>query len=62
MIELVIQDNGMGFDLEKALSVENSRKGLGLSSMKERTELSGGSFTIGSAKGGGTIVRAIWKQ
>jgi signal transduction histidine kinase len=62
MIELVIQDNGMGFDLEKALSVENSRKGLGLSSMKERTELSGGSFFIESGKGEGTVVRAVWKQ
>jgi signal transduction histidine kinase len=52
----------MGFDLEKALSVENSRKGLGLSSMKERTELSGGSFFIESGKGEGTVVRAIWRQ
>ncbi|NIU39116.1 sensor histidine kinase, partial [Candidatus Bathyarchaeota archaeon] len=55
MIELVIEDNGMGFDLEEA-----SRKGLGLSSMKERIELSGGSFTIESATGTGTIIRASW--
>nr|NIS61822.1 Two-component sensor histidine kinase [Pseudomonadota bacterium] len=57
MIGLVIEDNGMGFDLEEA-----SRKGLGLSSMKERIELSDGSFTIESAKGAGTIIRAIWRQ
>jgi len=61
-IELVIEDNGIGFDLEKALSVENSRKGLGLSSMKERTELSGGSFFIEYGKGEGTVVRAAWKK
>jgi PAS domain S-box-containing protein len=55
MIELVIKDNGIGFDLEEA-----PRKGLGLSSMKERIELSGGSFTIESATGTGTIIRASW--
>ena len=59
-IELAIKDNGLGFNLEEALSVENSRRGLGLSSMKERTELSGGSFAIQSVKGAGTTVRASW--
>ena len=61
-IELVIEDNGLGFDLEDALSVESSTRGLGLSSMKERTELSGGSFAIESVKGSGTIIRGIWRQ
>ena len=59
-IELVIEDNGLGFDLEDALSLDSDRRGLGLASMKERTELSGGSFAIDSAKGRGTIVRASW--
>ena len=59
-IELVIEDNGLGFDLEDVLSVESARRGLGLASMKERTELSGGSFAIESVKGKGTIVRALW--
>jgi len=59
-IELVIEDNGLGFDLEDALSVDSDRRGLGLASMKERTELSGGSFAIDSAQGRGTIVRASW--
>jgi PAS domain S-box-containing protein len=62
VIELVIEDNGLGFDLEDALSVESSTRGLGLSSMKERTEFSGGSFTIEAVKGAGTIVRSIWRQ
>jgi PAS domain S-box-containing protein len=53
-IELNIEDNGMGFDLE------NYRKGLGLTSMRERTELSGGSFAIESTPGKGTIIRACW--
>lgn len=53
-IELNIEDNGMGFDLE------NYRKGLGLTSMRERTELLGGSFAIESAPGKGTTIRASW--
>jgi PAS domain S-box-containing protein len=59
-IELVIQDNGQGFDLPQELSVENSRAGMGLVSMRERAEHSGGSFAIESAKGKGTVLRAAW--
>ena len=59
-IELVIKDNGMGFDLEEILSPERSKRGLGLSSMRERTELSGGAFTIESTQGKGTTIRASW--
>lgn len=59
-IELLIEDNGQGFDLKEVLSVENSQRGLGIASMKERVELSGGSFTIGSFKEVGTGVIAIW--
>ena len=53
-LELTIQDNGQGFD------VENAAKGLGLESMRERVELSGGEFQLESALGQGTIIRAIW--
>jgi PAS domain S-box-containing protein len=59
-IELVIKDNGMGFDLEEILSPERSKRGLGLSSMRERTELSGGAFTIETTPGKGTTIRASW--
>ncbi len=59
-LELMIQDNGQGFNLEN-VSQENTKKGLGLSSMQERTELSGGSFAIESAEGRGTIIRAFWQ-
>jgi signal transduction histidine kinase len=53
-IEFVIEDNGIGFDLEE------SKRGFGLGSMKERTELSGGTFTVGSIKGKGTVIHASW--
>jgi len=59
-IEWVIEDNGIGFDLEKILSSEGSKRGLGLSSMRERTELSGGKFMIESTQGKGTTLRASW--
>jgi signal transduction histidine kinase len=53
-IELVIQDNGIGFDMESI------NKGLGLGSMKERAELSGGSFDIESIREKGSLIRASW--
>jgi len=59
-IQLAIEDNGCGFDVEEARSVESSERGFGLGSMKERTELSGGTFVINSAKGKGTFVLASW--
>jgi signal transduction histidine kinase len=57
---LEIKDNGTGFDVEEVLTRERSGRGLGLESMRERTELSGGSFRIESAAGKGTTIRASW--
>jgi len=59
-IELVVQDNGRGFDLQEAHSSEDSRRGLGLVSMRERAEHSGGSFSIESARGKGTRIQVRW--
>jgi signal transduction histidine kinase len=60
LIELNVQDNGQGFNMEKIFSMESYRKGLGLSSMRERAELSGGVFSIESLSGKGTVIRASW--
>ena len=59
-IELVLEDNGQGFDLKKVLGSESTKRGLGLTSMRERTELSGGSFAIESAEGKGTTIHVSW--
>ena len=59
-IQLVVQDSGQGFDPEEAFSRKEVAKGLGLDSMRERIELSGGSFLIESSKGAGTVIRATW--
>ena len=58
-IELVIRDNGRGFDVATAAR-SDSEGGLGLRSMRERAELAGGSFTIESNPGVGTTIRATW--
>lgn len=60
LIELCIKDDGDGFDPESLSSRDSLKKGLGLSSMKERVEFSGGSFSLNSAKGKGTVIRAVW--
>jgi PAS domain S-box-containing protein len=59
-VELVIRDNGQGFDVSKAQFSNGTTHGLGLNSMRERTELSGGSFEIESTQEKGTTLRATW--
>ncbi len=59
-MELTIQDNGQGFNVEEVLSKESYRRGLGLGTMRERTELSAGSFSIESIREKGTTIRASW--
>ncbi len=59
-VELTIQDNGVGFDLPEVLSSNSTKRGFGLASMRERTELSGGDFTITSRPGQGTRIGAKW--
>jgi signal transduction histidine kinase len=59
-LELRVEDNGEGFEIEQALTVDTYERGFGLGSMRERTELSGGTLVIDSVQGRGTIVRASW--
>jgi signal transduction histidine kinase len=59
-LDLRIEDNGSGFDHKAfAASAENDR-GIGLASMRERTELSGGCFGLESAPGKGVKMLASW--
>ena len=59
--ELKIQDNGVGFDLEKTISLKPSQRGFGLASMRERAELSGAAFDLVSTVGKGTVIRVVWE-
>jgi signal transduction histidine kinase len=60
-LKLQIEDDGLGFDLQDVSSEDRPLRGLGLTSMRERTELSGGSFSLLSRKGKGTLIQASWK-
>jgi PAS domain S-box-containing protein len=58
-IELVVSDDGVGMNLDLILQTTTARS-LGLTSMRERAEFTGGSFSIESALGEGTTIRACW--
>ena len=58
-IELAISDDGVGMNLDQILQTSTARS-LGLTSMRERAELTGGSFSIESTPGEGTTTRAFW--
>ncbi len=58
-IRLVVSDDGVGMDQELILRT-NTARSLGLTSMRERAELTGGSFSIESAPGEGTTITACW--
>lgn len=58
-IRFEVTDDGRGFDLQRAVG-DQGRNGFGLTSMRERTELSGGSFSIRTRPGAGTSIRAAW--
>jgi PAS domain S-box-containing protein len=59
-LRLEIQDNGVGFDLKNAFSLDGSARGMGLAGMKERANLSGGKLTFHSQPGKGTRIHASW--
>lgn len=62
VIELTVEDNGIGFETEFSGLSEGSGSGLGLSSMKERAEIAGGSVVIRSEPGKGTAITATWPE
>jgi len=57
-ILLSIEDNGRGFDLEEALTDKDPLSGYGLTAMRERCEIYGGSFFVHTAIGRGTRISA----
>jgi PAS domain S-box-containing protein len=57
-ITLRIDDNGIGFNLEDAGVRKPIHPGLGLISMRERTELLGGTFAVKATRGQGTTIMA----
>jgi len=60
ILTLVIEDNGQGFDPPATGNVKRRDSGLGLVSMRERAELSAGSFNSTSLPGSGTRIECQW--
>ena len=58
IILVSIEDNGDGFDLEKAMEVTKGKMPLGLLIMRERAEQIGGEFSVDTKIGRGTIIMA----
>ena len=55
-VRVPVEDNGSGFDVNEALA---AKKGIGLSTLRERVEMMGGQVQIDSAPGRGTKVGLI---
>lgn len=58
-VQFSVKDNGRGIPTADG---SRARRGIGLSSMKERTELSGGTFSVESSPGEGTTITALWPE
>ncbi len=56
--EMIIEDDGKGFDVSKLTRVESSGRGAGLFTMRERLHLAGGEGFVESEPGHGTRVIA----
>ena len=56
-LQIEIEDDGMGFDLAEVSSTTDSGRGLGITGLRERMELLGGTAAIDSSPGDGTRVR-----
>lgn len=59
-IELLIRDNGAGFDVSSQSLRTRKEKGFGITGMRERAEFSGGTFSVTSNIAAGTVVRVAW--
>jgi signal transduction histidine kinase len=55
-VSFLVEDNGKGFDVEKASMKDGTVKGLGLTAMDERVRMLGGSLALWSRRGKGTRI------
>jgi signal transduction histidine kinase len=59
-LAFTVADDGKGFDPGALANRSLARGGLGMQSMRERAELSGGTYAVTSAVGQGTQVCVVW--
>lgn len=55
-VNLIVEDDGAGFDVVKVMQIESREKRLGLAGMQERAILLGGGLTVESEPGMGTTI------
>ncbi len=58
VVELVIRDEGVGFDWERHPARRKKKEGMGLIGLRERAASVGGALRIKSTRGGGTEIEA----
>lgn len=61
-IQLIIKDNGSGFNLEKVSTRSNGNRGFGLTGIQERTRILGGKIVINSVPMQGTTISMTLNQ
>lgn len=60
VLNLVIEDDGCGFNPDSIPCVECQSRGFGLVSMKERASFSGGTYQLSTSPGQGTRIEVCW--
>jgi signal transduction histidine kinase len=58
ILQVIVEDNGCGFDVGATAARLGPRRGLGLDGMRERLSLIGGALEVESASGAGTTIFA----
>jgi signal transduction histidine kinase len=57
-LQVIVEDNGCGFDAGALAAKTGTHNGLGLDGMRERLSLIGGTLEVESAVGAGTTIFA----
>ena len=60
VLAFTVEDDGKGFDPGALPGRGDVRRGFGMQSMRERAELSGGTYAVTSAVGQGTKICVVW--
>lgn len=58
-VTLVVEDDGLGFDPAQVSTADPGSDGFGLLGIRERARMLGGSLTISSTPGAGTLLRVV---
>lgn len=61
-IILCVADNGRGIGIDGSMPGGRTNPGMGMRSMRDRVESTGGTFSVESVAGAGTCIRARWPR